>query len=396
MVSFPPNVAEQILLCLSVPDRLRCREVSRAWRALLAQPQLWRVLDLSAAATGLTSDPEAPCGTLIPEARFVQLLAAASAAAKGTVQLLDLSGHCYDSSGSEGLELGEAVLACLEENGAFLRTFRAAGGARFAWPDGQGCHETDSKVLNAIAQAAPGLTEVALGVRCVHVEDCRFLLTAAGSVPAGAVHVHSLTVETPSRHYAPADALEMARIARDVAAANHPWLKVLEWFGDSVSDSDDIAQALADAVIRSKVPSVKIFESILRSRFLPHLTRALRDGSLLQLLISCVNEQDEDDMDILLNVSGAALSDFCTALSESRLESLILNGLEVDWVRPATFCAFLRALSGHPLDTARAGDFGGGFQQLRPCGFAVCGRGRCGARRSQQPGIAPALHHGRL
>lgn len=50
------DVTAQIFLLLPVPDHLRCREVSPAWRAFLAQPQFWRVLDLSAAAMPATME----------------------------------------------------------------------------------------------------------------------------------------------------------------------------------------------------------------------------------------------------------------------------------------------------------------------------------------------------
>ena len=45
--ALPPTVVHKIFLLLPVDARLRCSEVCRAWRALIADPVLWQRLDLS-------------------------------------------------------------------------------------------------------------------------------------------------------------------------------------------------------------------------------------------------------------------------------------------------------------------------------------------------------------
>ena len=46
----PLPVVQQIFLLLPADQRLRCAEVSRAWRATAALPALWQRLDLSLAS----------------------------------------------------------------------------------------------------------------------------------------------------------------------------------------------------------------------------------------------------------------------------------------------------------------------------------------------------------
>lgn len=137
-------------------------------------------------------------------------------------------------------------------------------------------------------------------------------------------------------------ALEIGRIVRDAAAALRPWLTDIDWLEIDLNDSD-FSEAVADAVIRSNVPSLKITGSDFAPSFLPHLTRALRQGALQQLTFYL-----DQGYSVLLNAGGEALSDFCCALRESQLASLRLETLGLTRTAPASLRAALQALQGHP------------------------------------------------
>jgi F-box domain len=72
------DVLAAVFALVPVDTRLRCREVSKAWRAFLDQPWLWQSVNLSP-ASGLVAKPT--CA----------LLRAATERAQGKLQVLDVS-----------------------------------------------------------------------------------------------------------------------------------------------------------------------------------------------------------------------------------------------------------------------------------------------------------------
>ena len=74
----PPFFVRAVILLLPVDTRLRCCEVSRAWRALLADACLWECINLSLSGQSRFSWP---------------LLRAAAAKAGGQLRTLDISGQ---------------------------------------------------------------------------------------------------------------------------------------------------------------------------------------------------------------------------------------------------------------------------------------------------------------
>ena len=79
LAPLPRWFVHDVLLLLPTDTRLRCAELNRAWRALLADTRFWTRLDLTASG-GVT--------------RFrVALLSAAVAKARGQLQALDVSGR---------------------------------------------------------------------------------------------------------------------------------------------------------------------------------------------------------------------------------------------------------------------------------------------------------------
>jgi len=105
--ALPEALCCLILQLLPADARLRCKEVSRGWRALLGRnATLWRVADLSA-ASGV--------------ARRSEPLLAALSDGGGLVEL--------DVSGWEQLDVG-ALHAAVARNAATLRSLRAVGCTR--------------------------------------------------------------------------------------------------------------------------------------------------------------------------------------------------------------------------------------------------------------------------
>ena len=99
-VPLPPLAVEHIFRLLPADTRLRCREVSRAWRAFLEDRRLWAELNLN------------PFTSCIPRASAA-LLNAAAVRAGGRMRTLRVE-SCTDIS-------FESVLAVLQANSESLR-----------------------------------------------------------------------------------------------------------------------------------------------------------------------------------------------------------------------------------------------------------------------------------
>ena len=93
------DVLAAVFTLLPVDSRMRCREVSRAWKAFLDQPWLWQCCDLSP-ASGIVAKPS--CA----------LLLAATARARGQLRELDVAG-CNGFTFPTLLEVVQANRAAL-------------------------------------------------------------------------------------------------------------------------------------------------------------------------------------------------------------------------------------------------------------------------------------------
>ena len=115
MDTLPPLVLTRILSALPVDSRARAACVSRAWRAALADPSLWTVLDLS------------PAGGVAAEKATPALLLAAAARAAGQLRVLDLDDEGYYPWSY--LDCEEQVWKrTIETNSAALRVLRLGPG----------------------------------------------------------------------------------------------------------------------------------------------------------------------------------------------------------------------------------------------------------------------------
>ena len=103
-----PDLASSVMLLLPVDERLRCRGVSRAWRALLSSPSLWTCIDLSF-SSGVTAR------------RTDRLLEAASTLARGGVRELRLGMTVSDKDDLVSTYTEAGIQTVAAANGSSLR-----------------------------------------------------------------------------------------------------------------------------------------------------------------------------------------------------------------------------------------------------------------------------------
>lgn len=358
----PSDVVASIFLLLPVPDRLRCREVSPAWRAFLAQPRLWRVLDLS---------PKAAASWTHPVRSFVKLLRAASRAARGGAEVLDLSGAPLS-----WLDPSDHAGKVLAENAQALRIARIAGcdkpvGAFWA---------------QSIIAHSPNLTELTVDVNIVgdNPELSSYRCSSTADVLSGwlrllagprgaAVRVETLTIslaiegmygedvfgDEPGRGWEsiPAALRALGRLLGRAEARRVDTL-ILEHFdlGDA-----ELAAAAADAAIASRPRVLSFSEAILAPPFLPLVTRVVVESPELEGLLVSRRQlsffNSFEGPPLLKDAADANVAAFCAALRASRLTALMLGNVGL-WDPPvAAGAAVAEALLAHP--TLRTLDLSG-------------------------------------
>ena len=287
----PSDAVEIIFSLLPVDNRLRCREVSRAWRAFLQRLRFWRVCNLSGVVK-----------------QYASLLHAAAARAGGQLRVLDVSmWKALDKV---------ALTAVAAENAASLTVLRAAGGQSF-----------EPEEVEALLAAAPKLATLLCDVNCVVPDALRLLRNEA---PFGAVCVSRLFT------YCSAEG-ERFDAALASAIAGHVSLTSLhiDMPLDDVADLD----AVVDLAVSKPLSLLELQYCGLSAASLPSLTRLLATGSLKELTI-IGNEENETFL-------GDDLPTFCVALRSSRLRALSLIAVNLGGSLDA-YLALLHALIGHP------------------------------------------------
>ena len=146
LASLPLQLAQRIFLALPADDRGRAACVCRAWRDVLADPTLWRRLDMSFVRA--------------EQQRFIKALYGAARCARGQLRQLDLS--------EQDISLNE-LLPVLTANAGSLRELHL-----------HAIHAADaaSVTYEAVVAAAPLLQVVAADyVYCTWAEAPRMLRT---------------------------------------------------------------------------------------------------------------------------------------------------------------------------------------------------------------------------
>ena len=292
----PWDFVALVLLRLPLDARLRAREVSRGWRALLNDPRFWLVLDFSP-GSGV-------------EARVSRaLLFAAGERGRGHLHTLNLTGV----GGLSYEDLAQFVAA----QGQSLRSVTVLEWLMIS---------ADS--VTRLCRSAP-LCTLRCGVYCSGPAEALPLLRC--EAPCALLHVVKLWV---SGFY------NNEHAVLDFAAAlpsHRGKIKVLTVYKAPLRNGA-VANALMRGVAEADVSYVSFENCHLAPASLPVLTRLLQAG--------CLEGLDINNYEHALFEEGPDLTAFCHALRSSTLQKLELNMCEL-WRDPAVAGELLAALVGH-------------------------------------------------
>ena len=239
--ALPEEALRVIMLALPVDARARAACVCRYWRAFLADPSLWQVLDLT------------PAGGVVAERVTENLLRGAVARAAGHLRSLsinrvpDMRGSTFDLIVSDGSELQQI------STDWFL-----------AVPN-----------LDRVFAATPRLQELNAPVS----DGCTALLPVLrNDPPYGPLRVSGLEVDFEDN--ADVDALAFA-----AAVAAHESLTSLSLANAAFARG---VNALVDAATERRISRLEVNDCALDAETFPALARLLQRGSLTKLeLFNC-------------------------------------------------------------------------------------------------------------
>lgn len=206
LIALPEAVVNRIFSLLAVDERLRCREVSRGWRAALAERSLWTHLDL----TTVVHEPPGPTWWVgnMPPALYDALLRSAAACAGGALESLDVS--------ARHLARDEYVSAPIVSSGVLLEVVAANADTLRELRQHTPGHGLTLEVVRRLLAAAPLLRTLTVAL-CAIVPRPELLNALRSALrnepPFGPLRVSYLEV-------LPLDADEAALVAlaTDVAA----------------------------------------------------------------------------------------------------------------------------------------------------------------------------------
>lgn len=353
LLRLPEDVAVRIFLLIPIPQRLRCREVSPAWRALLASLRhvIWRTVDLSRASLGCEcpgfTGHEASCTRIAP-------LVAAACAATGDagIEALDISGHqllYYELSGDDN-DFKEYLASPFWLQSADWLALRNVRSLR-AIDIGNNIFQADD--LKAFIGAifpldVAALKAIEVDVYCMNAAEASLVHGMSGSpaVP-GRVRARSLTLRAEGDLSQKEEAAAAARFLRVLAA--HHSLRHLRLFDALLSDVD-LCVAAADAAVNCSLETLHFHGEITGPFLLPQLTRVLRHGAIHTLIVEDLDKVFVGERSNLFGEGPAAgqhLGAFCAALHSAPIERLTLSAVGL-WNIPEHAASLLRALRGHP------------------------------------------------
>ena len=277
-----------ILSRLTPGERLLSSAVSRAWRAAVGQPPLWRNVDLGEDATDA-------------------LLAAVVAKAAGKITSLRLYVHGVDVSIA-------AVLAAVAATAGALRQLDLRSSLSFD----EGFEEDWVFVwkdqVDEMLHAATGLVSFEADVRC-NFEEAQALLPGQGQYSVVRIRRLVVGISHGGRELLPSiqDATSLAR-----GLCLHPSLQELGIL-DIPFDTPAVLGALVDAVIACGLSAMRFSDCSLGPQSAPHLARLLRDAPRLQTLLI-----DGDDL-----FDAARVRIFAAALRATSLTVLHLSAVKL-------------------------------------------------------------------
>ena len=293
LLALPRSLALVIFARLPVDTRMRCSEVSRAWRALLADTSLWRHLNVST-SSGCTHFSEA-------------LFRAAIAKAGGQLRVLDVNGR--------GGELTiPTLLEALASNAATLEVLDA----RFPTP-------TPVDEVQDILEAAPfALCQLRI---VADAEQARRYV--CNEPPYDRLLLHTLIVTGAGQ----LDSLEsLEAFCSDLI--EHPCLKSVIIHQASLGTAAAM-RLLVSAAIALRLPGLGFVRCGCTRACVPELTRLVSAGEVIALVLH--------NYDVELFEAGADTDQFCAAVRASTS----LTRLDFDHCGPnpdaAAVAAFINA-----------------------------------------------------
>ena len=301
-LSLPRPLLFLILQLVPVETRLRCSEVSRAWRALLADTVFWECLGFND----------------LTRARFSEaLFVAAVAKAGGQLRELDVRGKfaCH-----QPLLTQAPLMAAVAANSRTLQRLRL-------------CSCLDGLVprnrVEALCVAAPGLQTLEANVSC-SLAEARALLRR--EPPFGALNMRSFQVDFTSQEATSflscmADLQPRASL-KTMHLRSAPMPSRVAW------------EALADTAMSLSLKQVYVSATLIGLWCVPSLARLLREGTLLRLSVgSCPHGGEIFDAETEPIVSAALRAN-------STLQYIRLSDVGL-WNQRAGI-DFVNALAGHP------------------------------------------------
>jgi hypothetical protein len=302
--ALPPVLVRDILSHLPADQLARAACVCRAWKIAVADPALWRRLDL-AHGSGVTCRVDDAA------------LRATAARARGGLEALDVTGERIS---------WEAVLAVAAANAATLRELRTAHNQEYEW--------TEVPHLQALLAAAPTLQVVEADVLC----DCataRRLLR--NEPPFGLLRLRGLFMEIVDEDEE-ADRTFPA-LAELVA---HPLTRLELSSGIDAPLTPDKLGVVADAAHALRLSHLHFGDCVLSPAAAPALARMLCSAALTEFNIS--NEVYEAD-EAMFDVPAAALLSNTLRANRTLRSFKLRDVLLWDVVHAAVL--LLGALTGH-------------------------------------------------
>jgi F-box-like/Leucine Rich repeat len=312
----PSDVLELIFCLLPVDVRLRCREVSRSWRAFLECTRLWRTLDMGP-TSGVSHSTLSPA-----------LLRAASLRAGGQLRRLDLRGRRESALGGATILHSDAAIREVVRDNAGSLTELLLDDVK---SDDNFWYSAAE--IEGFIKDAPLLQHLQADVMTAPDTAARMLLNQP---PFQYLRIHLLTLNCLDEQG------ELVEHGQSVAALlqaaeSHTTLTGL--YFDNFTLSVPELEAIVDVAVRLQWQYLGFGNCELTVEALPALTRLLASNSLRTFY---------QEMDTIF--AGPHLPAFCNALRGSHLDRFFLRDTDL-FEDLGGILPVLAACVGHPTLT---------------------------------------------
>ena len=321
--NLPMNCLELIFQAVPYDSRLRCREVSKSWRALLEGMRMW------ASPGGHVCLQDLP--VLASDALLSAVLARAGARCK-QLSLSSRKAYTLDSVASAVASRPNLTTLNLRNSG---NRSQGRGDLDAMTPD----------LVRRLAQAAPHLKELRCFLNCTAGE----LHALVSNPPVASLKIGFLRV---SRGAITAP-ITLPQTLAALLASQQGALHTLHW-NHIISAPADFS-ALVDAVCALKLRTFRAYSCVLRQLMLPPLTRLLTDNpSLRDLSLRWAGLTAPPQPPL---APDASLSALCDGLRTCSLNCLALTHMKLWAAPPVVGDALMDSLCGHPTLVTLIADY---------------------------------------